>query len=133
MVDLRYDMRACCLLSVNVELARATDARLLFGLVEAPDRSTASQVAPTRSMPSAATPDLSAWSATPDAPRTMDSEYGLRFCDRRPRGRAVRGRWRPSRHPTPPRRRPRDPEFFGQMFEGAPEVTICEGSGWNEW
>ena len=86
MVDLRYDMRACCWLSVNVELARATDARLLFGLVEAPDRSTASQVAPTRSMPSAATPDLSAWSATPDAPRTMDSEYGLRFCDRRPRG-----------------------------------------------
>lgn len=24
-------------------------------------------------------------------------------------------------------------EFFGQMFEGQPEVTIWEGSGWNEW
>jgi hypothetical protein len=23
-------------------------------------------------------------------------------------------------------------EFFGQMFEGQPEVTIWEG-GWNEW
>jgi len=24
-------------------------------------------------------------------------------------------------------------EFFAQMFEGAPEVTIWEGAGWNEW
>jgi quinol monooxygenase YgiN len=24
-------------------------------------------------------------------------------------------------------------EFFGQMFEGRPEVTIRDGSGWNEW
>lgn len=24
-------------------------------------------------------------------------------------------------------------EFFGQMFERQPEVTIWEGSGWNEW
>jgi quinol monooxygenase YgiN len=24
-------------------------------------------------------------------------------------------------------------EFFGQMFEGQPGVTIWEGSGWNEW
>jgi quinol monooxygenase YgiN len=24
-------------------------------------------------------------------------------------------------------------EFFGRMFEGAPEITIWEGSGWNEW
>jgi quinol monooxygenase YgiN len=23
--------------------------------------------------------------------------------------------------------------FFGQMFEGAPEVTIWGGAGWNEW
>ena len=28
---------------------------------------------------------------------------------------------------------PQIQEFFGQMFEGAPEVTIYEGSGWNEW
>ena len=28
---------------------------------------------------------------------------------------------------------PQIQEFFGQMFEGAPEVTIWEGSGWNEW
>jgi len=28
---------------------------------------------------------------------------------------------------------PKIQEFFGQMFEGAPEVTIWEGSGWNEW
>ena len=23
--------------------------------------------------------------------------------------------------------------FFAQMFDGAPEVTIWEGAGWNEW
>lgn len=28
---------------------------------------------------------------------------------------------------------PKIQEFFAQMFEGAPEVTIWEGSGWNEW
>jgi quinol monooxygenase YgiN len=28
---------------------------------------------------------------------------------------------------------PQIQEFFGQMFEGMPEVTIYEGSGWNEW
>ena len=28
---------------------------------------------------------------------------------------------------------PQIQEFFGQMFEGAPEVTIFEGAGWNEW
>jgi quinol monooxygenase YgiN len=28
---------------------------------------------------------------------------------------------------------PQIQEFFGQMFEGMPEVTIWEGSGWNEW
>jgi quinol monooxygenase YgiN len=28
---------------------------------------------------------------------------------------------------------PQIQEFFGQMFEGAPEVTIWEPSGWNEW
>ena len=28
---------------------------------------------------------------------------------------------------------PKIREFFAQMFEGAPEVTIWEGSGWNEW
>jgi len=28
---------------------------------------------------------------------------------------------------------PQIQEFFGQMFEGAPEVTIWEGAGWNEW
>jgi quinol monooxygenase YgiN len=28
---------------------------------------------------------------------------------------------------------PQIQQFFGQMFEGAPEVTIYEGSGWNEW
>src|SRR5262245_3009229 len=28
---------------------------------------------------------------------------------------------------------PQIQEFFSQMFEGAPEVTIWEGSGWNEW
>ena len=28
---------------------------------------------------------------------------------------------------------PQIQEFFGQMFEGAPEVTIWEGPGWNEW
>src|SRR5215831_19752215 len=28
---------------------------------------------------------------------------------------------------------PQIQEFFGQMFEGAPEVTIYEGAGWNEW
>jgi quinol monooxygenase YgiN len=28
---------------------------------------------------------------------------------------------------------PQIQEFFGQMFEGAPEVTIYEESGWNAW
>ena len=28
---------------------------------------------------------------------------------------------------------PQIQEFFGQMFEGVPEVTIWEGPGWNEW
>src|SRR5262245_52374500 len=28
---------------------------------------------------------------------------------------------------------PQIQEFFAQMFEGAPEVTIFGGSGWNEW
>lgn len=28
---------------------------------------------------------------------------------------------------------PQIQEFFGQMFEGQPEVTVWEGSGWNEW
>ena len=28
---------------------------------------------------------------------------------------------------------PKIQEFFAQMFEGAPEVTIWEWSGWNEW
>ena len=28
---------------------------------------------------------------------------------------------------------PQIQEFFSQMFEGAPEVTIWQGSGWNEW
>jgi len=28
---------------------------------------------------------------------------------------------------------PQIQEFFGQMFEGLPEVTIWAGSGWNEW
>ena len=28
---------------------------------------------------------------------------------------------------------PQIQEFFGQMFEGVPEVTIWEGAGWNEW
>lgn len=28
---------------------------------------------------------------------------------------------------------PKIRDFFGQMFERAPEVTIWEGSGWNEW
>ena len=28
---------------------------------------------------------------------------------------------------------PQIQEFFGQMFEGMPEVTIWAGSGWNEW
>ena len=28
---------------------------------------------------------------------------------------------------------PQIQEFFGQMFEGAPEITIYEASGWNEW
>jgi len=28
---------------------------------------------------------------------------------------------------------PQIQEFFGQMFEGIPEVTIYEGAGWNEW
>jgi quinol monooxygenase YgiN len=28
---------------------------------------------------------------------------------------------------------PKIQEFFAQMFEGAPDVTIWDGSGWNEW
>ncbi|HKE54101.1 MAG TPA: antibiotic biosynthesis monooxygenase [Actinomycetota bacterium] len=28
---------------------------------------------------------------------------------------------------------PQIQEFFGQMFDGQPEVTVWEGSGWNEW
>jgi len=28
---------------------------------------------------------------------------------------------------------PQIQEFFGQMFEGAHEVTIYQGAGWNEW
>jgi quinol monooxygenase YgiN len=28
---------------------------------------------------------------------------------------------------------PQIQEFFGQMFEGAPEVTIYEDAGWNAW
>lgn len=28
---------------------------------------------------------------------------------------------------------PQIQEFFVQMFEGPPEVTIWEGSAWNEW
>ena len=28
---------------------------------------------------------------------------------------------------------PQIQEFFGQMFEGAPEVTVWEDSGWNAW
>src|SRR5262245_37461063 len=28
---------------------------------------------------------------------------------------------------------PQIQEFFGEMFEGQPDVTIYEGSGWNEW
>jgi quinol monooxygenase YgiN len=28
---------------------------------------------------------------------------------------------------------PQIQEFFARMFEGHPEVTVWEGSGWNEW
>ena len=28
---------------------------------------------------------------------------------------------------------PKIQEFFGQMFEGMPEVTVWEDSGWNRW
>ncbi|HEV8681693.1 MAG TPA: antibiotic biosynthesis monooxygenase [Actinomycetota bacterium] len=28
---------------------------------------------------------------------------------------------------------PQIQEFFGRMFEGAPEVTIWTDSGWNQW
>lgn len=28
---------------------------------------------------------------------------------------------------------PRIQEFFGQLFEGRPEVTIWEDPGWNQW
>jgi quinol monooxygenase YgiN len=28
---------------------------------------------------------------------------------------------------------PQIQEFFAQMFEGVPEVTIWQGAGWNEW
>jgi len=28
---------------------------------------------------------------------------------------------------------PQIQEFFAQMFHGAPEVTIWQGPGWNEW
>jgi hypothetical protein len=29
--------------------------------------------------------------------------------------------------------KPQIQEFFGQMFEGMPDVSIYEGAGWNEW
>jgi quinol monooxygenase YgiN len=28
---------------------------------------------------------------------------------------------------------PQIQEFFSQMFEGAPDVTVWQGGGWNEW
>jgi quinol monooxygenase YgiN len=28
---------------------------------------------------------------------------------------------------------PQIADFFGQLFEGSPEVTIWASSGWNEW
>lgn len=28
---------------------------------------------------------------------------------------------------------PQIQEFFSQMFEGPPDVTIWQGAGWNEW
>ena len=28
---------------------------------------------------------------------------------------------------------PRIQEFFGQLFEGAPEITAWVDSGWNQW
>jgi quinol monooxygenase YgiN len=28
---------------------------------------------------------------------------------------------------------PQIQEFFAQMFEAAPDVTIWQGAGWNEW
>jgi quinol monooxygenase YgiN len=28
---------------------------------------------------------------------------------------------------------PQIQEFFGQMFEGRPDITIYDGAGWNEW
>lgn len=28
---------------------------------------------------------------------------------------------------------PQIQEFFNQMFEGAPDVTIWQSAGWNEW
>ena len=28
---------------------------------------------------------------------------------------------------------PRIAEFFAQLFDGQPEVTVWVGSGWNEW
>lgn len=28
---------------------------------------------------------------------------------------------------------PQIQEFFGQMFDGAPEVTVYEDAGWNAW
>jgi quinol monooxygenase YgiN len=28
---------------------------------------------------------------------------------------------------------PRIADFFGQLFDGPPEVTMWVGSGWNEW
>lgn len=28
---------------------------------------------------------------------------------------------------------PQIQEFFSQMFDGLPEVTVWEGAGWNEW
>jgi quinol monooxygenase YgiN len=28
---------------------------------------------------------------------------------------------------------PQIQEFFARMFEGQPEITVWQGSGWNEW
>jgi len=28
---------------------------------------------------------------------------------------------------------PQIAEFFGQLFEGQPEITVWVPSGWNEW
>ncbi len=28
---------------------------------------------------------------------------------------------------------PRIQQFFGQLFEGTPEITVWADSGWNQW